>query len=310
MSFSTSKILRTPDQQFQNLTDFDYEPNYLTVNGMRIHYLDEGPRDSEITVMLLHGQPSWSYLYRHMIPLLAQHYRVIAFDFIGFGRSDKYASVSDYSVQLHVDTLESVVEQLQLEQISLVMQDWGGPTGLLYLERQPQKVHSIVLMNTLLAHSGYLQWWPLSNWRNNVTFLAYRWMTRFTDFKLSAIFQSSTVKKLSREEMAGYYAPFPDQSYQAAARAWPSLVPIHRSNKDLPAMRKAWQFLASWQQPVLIMFSDQDPFTRCWGPNFSQQLPAHNQTQVAIKDAGHFLQEDQGPQLAQNIIEFLQAQKG
>ncbi len=291
-------ILRTPEERFLNLPGFPFKPNYTEIFGARVHYLDEGSGEP---ILCLHGEPSWSYLYRKMIPVLAKKYRALAPDFIGFGRSDKFSEVSDYTYQMHRDTIIKFIEAIKLEGITLVVQDWGGLIGLRVATMLPEKIARLVIMNTGLPTGEHPMPEPFMKWRNFVE--------KTPDLPIGMIFRNSTFfgKQISDRVIAGYQAPFPDSSYQAGARAFPLMVPIKLDDPAAAELRKARDGMMKWNKPALVMFSDQDPITRGADKLFRAWIPtAKDQPEIVIKDAGHFLQEDKGEEIAGHILEFIE----
>lgn len=289
-------IIRTPDERFRNLPGFPFQPCYVEVNGLRIHYVDEGQGD---VVLCLHGEPSWSYLYRKMIPLLAQNHRVVALDFVGFGRSDKYTESSEYSFQMHYDTIVGFMNALGLEQINLVVQDWGGLLGLTVASEMPERFARLVIMNTGL---------PSGEGPMGKGFMRWREFAMSTpDLPIGTVIQNGTAQReLKPEIFAAYESPFPDVTYKAGAMEFPILVPIHPNDPGAAQMRKAKEVFSQWQKPVLVMFSDKDPITRGGDIFFRSLIPgAKDQPEIVIHDAGHFLQEDKGEEIAQHIVNFL-----
>jgi len=290
--------LRTPDDRFANLSGYAFEPRYADIGGLRVHYIDEGPRDAA-PVLLLHGEPSWCYLYRKMVPVLtAAGHRAVAPDFIGFGRSDKLPNIDDYSYQLHVDMLWSFVQQLDLQDITLVGQDWGGLIGLRVAAEHADRFARIVAANTFL---------PTGDGSPGEAFLRWRqFATNSPVFDIGRVIQAGTTTQLPDEIVAAYNAPFPDDTYQAGARAFPALVPISPDDPAAPANRKAWEVLDRWQKPFLCAFSDSDPITRHADKVFLARVPgAKGQPHTTITGAGHFLQEDKGEELAQVVVDWL-----
>ena len=288
-------VIRTPDERFENLPGFPFTPRYVTVNDMRVHTIDEG--EGEV-ILCLHGEPSWSFLYRKMIPPLAAAHRVLAMDFVGFGRSDKYTGRDAYSFQLHRDTLVGFIEALELQQITAVVQDWGGLIGLTVAAQMPERFARLVIMNTYLPAGE-----PLPE-----AFLRWRAFAQRvgTNLPVGRIIQSSTVSTLADDVLAGYEAPFPNARYKAGAAAWPSLVPVSPDDPGAAEMLAARQVLSGWPKPALVMFSDGDPITQGGAAWFRRLIPtAREQPEITIKDAGHFLQEDKGEEIAQYILEFM-----
>jgi len=290
------EILRTPDERFENLSGYLFSPHYVEVGGMRMHYVDEGGGDP---ILCLHGEPSWSYLYRTMIPILARGNRVVAPDFLGFGRSDKPAAKADYTFALHYETLRAFVEALDLERITLVCQDWGGLLGLPLATEASDRFARLVIMNTFLPTGEK----PLSD-----AFMRWRgFAEKVTDMDVGRVLQETTVSELPPAVVAAYDAPFPDVSYKAGAHAFPLLVPLSPDDEAAPAMRQARAALGQWAKPALVMFSDKDPIM-AGGERFMRRLiPTTNEEpEIVIRDAGHFLQEDQGETIAEHIVEFIE----
>jgi haloalkane dehalogenase len=292
------EILRTPDERFNNLPDFDFAPHYLEVAGLRIHYVDEGPPAAP-PVLMLHGEPSWSYLYRKMIPVIAAAgHRAVAPDLAGFGRSDKPARREDYTYQFHVDSMTGLIESLDLRGITLVGQDWGGLIGLRIAAEHPDRFARIVVANTGLPTGdrpmteGFMRWREYSQTVEN--------------FHAGGIVKGGCVNDPPPEVIAAYNAPFPEDSYKAGARQFPLLVPIRPDDPASEANRRAWEVLRSWEKPLLTAFSDGDPVTRGGDRVFQKLVPgAQGQPHVTITGAGHFLQEDKGEELAQVVVDFI-----
>jgi len=290
------KVLRTPDERFENLPGFPFSPHYVEVTGLRMHYVDEGEGDP---VLCLHGEPSWSYLYRKMIPILAKNNRVVAPDMIGFGRSDKPAEKSDYTYALHHDAVAAFIEALDLNRITLVCQDWGGLIGLPIATEMPDRFARLVIMNTGL---------PAGDGPMSPAFIQWREFTaQTTDMDIGRIIQGATVTSLPPEIIAAYEAPFPDASYKSGAHTFPLLVPISPDDEAAPTMLKAREIFSKWTKPVLVMFSDSDPITS-GGDKFMRALipSAKDEPEIVIPDAGHFLQEDKGEEIAEHINRFIE----
>jgi len=299
-------IIRTPDDRFTNLSDFPYPPNYIEIGGMRVHYVDEGAGQ---IVLCLHGEPTWSYLYRKMIPILSKEHIAIAPDFVGFGRSDKYTELHEYTYKMHRDTLIGFVERLDLKQITLVVQDWGGLVGLRVVSLIPERFSRLVIMNTALpSGSGKLPR-AFLHWRDYVVAnpdLPIGDIMQGRFLELDANHPIGIGDDMPAPVVAGYEAPFPGLEYKAGARAWPLLVPEHTEDEAASELKAAEQFLGTWKRPALVMFSDSDPITRYGELYFQYILPkAEHHLQITIKNASHFLQEDRGEELAGHILDFM-----
>jgi len=292
------EILRTPDDRFEDLQDFPYEPRYVEVGDMRIHYIDEGTGE---VILCLHGEPTWSYLYRKLIPILMGQNRVIAMDFIGFGRSDKYMNKEAYSYKMHKDTLTAFIQELDLKQITMVVQDWGGIIGLSVASEMPERIGRLVIMNTGL---------PTGDVPMGKAFMAWRqFAERLPNLPIGRVIKMGLAnsKSISREEIAAYEAPFPDRRYKSGAAVWPLLVPVHPDDPGAAEMRRAREVLSDWHKPTLVMFSDSDPVTKGGDELFRKMIPAAaEQPKIVIQDAGHFLQEDKGKEIAEHIRSFIQ----
>jgi haloalkane dehalogenase len=291
-------VLRTPDERFANLPGYSFTPHYADVDGLRIHYVDEGPRQAT-PVLLMHGEPSWSFLYRTMIPVLtAAGYRAVAPDLVGFGRSDKPARREDYSYQRHVDWMRGLLERLDLREVTLVCQDWGGLIGLRLVAEHPDRFARVVVANTGLPTGDA----PLSD-----AFLAWqKFSQEVPQFPVGQIVSGGCATPLAPEIVAAYDAPFPDESFKEGARMFPLLVPTRPDDPAAPANRRAWEALARFDKPVLTAFSDGDPITRGGERVFQEGIPGtKGQPHTTIGAAGHFLQEDKGPELAAVVVDFI-----
>ncbi len=297
------KTLRTPDSRFANLPDYDFAPQYLMVDDseggeLRVHYLDEGPKDAA-PVLLLHGEPSWCYLYRKMIPILtAAGYRVIVPDLPGFGRSDKPTARTDYTYQRHVDWMQSVLDQLDLKNITLFCQDWGGLIGLRLVAAHPDRFARVAAGNTMLPTGdhdpgeGFRQWQKFSQ--------------ETPEFNVGGAIKSGTTTPLSQAVIDAYNAPFPDESYKEGARQFPLLVPITPDDPASENNRAAWIELSKWTKPFITLFSDSDPITAGGDRVMQKLIPGtKGQNHTTIANAGHFLQEDQGEKLAELLVNFI-----
>jgi len=290
--------LRTPEHRFEGLPGFDFAPHYVEIDGLRMHYVDEGPTDAD-PILLLHGEPSWSYLYRKMIaPLAAAGHRVIAPDLIGFGKSDKPASIDAFSYAGHVEWMRQFLESLDLRDITLFGQDWGALIGLRIAAENEHRIARIVIGNGAL---------PTGDEHTPQAFLEWRdYATTIPKFNIGGVLQRASVSNLSDEVVAAYDAPFPDETYKAGARAFPNLVPITPDDPASEANRRAWAILMNWTRPFLTTFSDKDPIFSDGERVFKKLIPgAAGQPHVIIKDAGHFLQEDKGEELAEVLLNFI-----
>jgi haloalkane dehalogenase len=300
---SNMKILRTPDDQFENLAGFPFKPNYVEVpdsegGTLRIHYLDEGPPDAA-PLLLMHGEPSWSYLYRKMIPVFTgAGHRIIAPDLVGFGRSDKPTERSDYTYQRHVDWMQVLIDQIDPKGMTLVCQDWGGLIGLRLLTANPDRFARAVVANTGL---------PTGENEPNEAFLNWRKMSlEMPVFDLKVIMQFGSARPVADEFLDAYDAPFPDETYKEGARIFPSLVPASPDDPATEANKKAWEVLRQFEKPFLTAFSDSDNVTKGGYKIFRDNVPgAKNQPHTTIENAGHFLQEDAGEDFAQVILDFM-----
>jgi haloalkane dehalogenase len=296
------ETLRTPDDRFAELPDFPWSPTYLTTSdGLRMAVVDEGPRDAPV-VLLLHGEPSWSYLYRKMVPaVLDAGLRVVAPDLIGFGRSDKPARLEDYTYARHVEWLRSVLfDGLDLHDVTLVCQDWGGLLGLRLVAEHPERFARVCAANTGLPDGRRRlpdAWWQFRDF-----------VVRTEDLPIGFLVKSGCADGLSEAEMAAYDAPFPDASYKAGARAFPDLIPQTEDNPATPDNQRAWEVLERFDKPFLCAFSDKDPITRGGERMLMGKIPgAQGQPHTTIEGGGHFLQEDRGPELARVVVDWIRA---
>jgi haloalkane dehalogenase len=337
------KVLRTPDTRFQSLPGYGFAPHYTDVpdvpdgdgGSLRIHHLDEGPRDGEI-IVCMHGQPTWSYLYRHMIPVLnAAGFRVLAPDLVGFGRSDKPAAREDFSYQRQVDWLTAWLKANDVTGATLVCQDWGGLIGLRLVAENPERFARVVVANTGLPTPG-----PVSQervdalrdfWDNKPTptlpevmaalaspdpacpEIAFahwqKWTWESEDLPVGMMIAGAIDgRTLSPEEVAAYDAPFPDATFKMGPRAMPRQVPLMPDDPSVAANAAAWEVLGNWQKPLLCAFTNNDPVTSDGDQRFRKEVPgAKGQPHVTIEGGGHFLQEGRGGELARIVAEFVKA---
>jgi len=294
-------VLRTPEDRFAGLPDFGYRPQYADVDGLRLAYVETGPADGE-PVLLLHGEPSWSFLYRTVMPVLAEAgLRAIAADLAGFGRSDKPAEIGDHSFARHVEWMRGLAfDRLDLRGLTIVGQDWGGLIGLRLVAENPDRFARVVAANTGLPTGDQ----PMPD-----VWLRFREVVRTAPaLSVSRLVQSGCQTRLTPEILAAYEAPFPDPSYAAAVRAMPGLVPTSPDDPAAEANRAAWARLAAWDKPFLVAFSDRDPITGGMAPILKKTVPgAAGLDHPVIEGAGHFLQEDAGERLGTVIAEFVRA---
>ena len=298
------KSLRTPDDRFANLADYPFAPNYVEISDLdggklRVHYLDEGPRDGDI-VLLMHGEPSWSYLYRKMIPILvAAGHRVIAPDLVGFGKSDKPTEMTDYSYSRHVQWMaELLFDHLTIRKTTFFGQDWGGLVGLRLVAAEPERFSRIVVSNTGL---------PTGEHPPTDAFIAWRDFSQNSKvFPIGTIVNGGSATDLSEATVAAYDAPFPDDSYKAGARIFPSFVPTSVSDPASNDNIAAWEILKKFERPVLCCFGDKDPVSKGGEKPFMKLIPgAQGQPHVTIEGGGHFVQEDKGEEVAALINSFI-----
>jgi haloalkane dehalogenase len=299
-------ILRTPDERFEGLEGYAFEPHYVEVpagdgeRSLRVHHLDEGPPDAAETVLLLHGEPSWCYLYRKMVPpLAAAGFRVVAPDLVGFGRSDKPAARGDYSYAAHVEWMRAALfDGLGLDGITLVGQDWGGLVGLRLVAEHPQRFRRVVAANTGLPTGDQSLGPAFEGWR--------RFSQEAPELPIGSIVAAGCRTPLEPAVVAAYEAPFPDESFKEGARQFPLLVPASPDDPAAPANRRAWEVLAAFERPFLCAFSDSDPITQGAERPFLERVPgAQGRPHTTIAGAGHFLQEDSGPELAKVVVDFV-----
>jgi haloalkane dehalogenase len=298
------RLLRTPEDRFTDLPDFPYAPHYVEVPAgdgttVRVHYLDEGDPAAPV-VLLMHGEPSWCYLYRHMIPVLvAAGHRVVAPDLVGFGRSDKPTEQSDYTYARHVEWMRQLLfDHLDLRDVTFFGQDWGGLVGLRLVAADPDRFARVVIGNTGL---------PTGHGAPSEAFLKWQQFSQTTPvFPVGQIINGGCARDFSAGEIAAYDAPFPDDEYKAGARIFPTLVPTSPSDPATADNEAAWRVLERFDRPFLLAFSDSDPVTGGGDAPFLAKVPgALGQPHTTMPGAAHFLQEDCGPELARVIADFI-----
>ena len=293
-----ARVLRTPAHCFDNLPGFPYAPRYTDVGGLRIAHIDEGPRAAPL-VLLMHGEPTWSFLYRKMIPVLvAAGYRVVAPDLVGFGRSDKPARKADYSYQNQVQWMSAWAEANELKNMTLFCQDWGSLIGLRMAAEMPERFERIALANGGL---------PTGTSKNPAAFRLWRAFARYSPwFPIGRIVRFGCALGLEARELAAYDAPFPSRKYRVGARMLPSLVPSTPDDPERHNNERAWAVFRQWEKPFLTLFSSRDPVTRGGAKIWQEQVPgARGQAHAVTRGAGHFLQEDKGAEVAQALLAFM-----
>ncbi len=301
-------VLRTPDERFEGLDGYDFDPHYVEVPsgkgsaGLRVHYLDEGPPGASETVVLMHGEPSWSYLYRKMVPVLtAAGFRVIAPDLVGFGRSDKPAARADYTYARHVEWMRAALfDRLALSGVTVVGQDWGGLIGLRLVAEHPERFLRVVAANTGLPTGDLPMGEAFMNWQ--------RFSQEVPEMPIGRIVAGGCATDVPEHVVSAYDAPFPDESYKEGARQFPMLVPNRPDDPASDDNRRAWDVLRGFEKPFLCAYSDQDPITKGADALFRDLVPGtKGQAHTTIEGGGHFLQEDRGPELAEVVVSFVRA---
>jgi len=315
-------VVRTEDARFEDLPGFPFAPHYHVVEnphgdeGLRMHYVDEGPPDAPV-VLMVHGEPTWSYLYRKLVPVFAAAgLRAVAVDQVGFGRSDKPTRSSDYSFENHVEWLRQFVVGTDLREVTLVCQDWGGPIGLGALAREPDRFARVVAGNTML-HTGEAELADRLAWSahgsgdadSTVSLALLDWMHyshRAADFTAAPSVRGATALGLSDAVAAAYDAPFPSEWHKAGMRQFPVLIPVTRTDPGAAINRATWQALARFDRPFLTLFGDSDPGTGGWDRIFQERVPgAKGQPHDTLRETGHFWQEDRGEEVAQRIVDWI-----
>jgi haloalkane dehalogenase len=297
---SNINYLRTPENRFENLVDYDYRPNYVFIDGLRMHYVDENKTSKKI-IVLVHGEPTWGYLYRNMIPLFVEKgFRVIVPDLIGFGKSDKLKNKKEYTYSGSVKWFEQFLfEHLQLTNIHIVLHDWGGLIGLRTVANYPEKFLSVTAMNTALPRFEGI----------NPVFLLWRFLSQPLLFiPFSKLIPLGIVRKISKKELDAYDAPFPDRKYKGAALQFPKLVPQLPWDKELRINKQVWKKLGEFKNPFLTIFSEKDPFTKRVEEKLIAHIPgALHQPHAKIANAGHLIQEDNPKLVSEHIISFIES---
>ncbi|MHB8509909.1 MAG: haloalkane dehalogenase [Candidatus Dormibacteria bacterium] len=296
MAVELMEVYRTPEQRFAGLPGYEFEPQYTEQDGLRLHYLDEGAGSP---VLMLHGEPTWSFLYRRMIgPVVAAGYRVVAPDYFGFGRSDKPQDLGWYTYDRHVDSMKRLVEELDLRDITVVVQDWGGPIGLRLATENPQRFSRLVILNTgVMSGENRMPeaWWAFHDFVEKV----------MPDVPVGLLVSRACFTEPSAEVVAGYEAPFPVPESKWGVSSFPLLVPTTPESPGAPEMIQMAGRLKEWEKPTLVCFSDSDViFPVRVGERFVERIPGARPL-VIVPRASHFLQEDQGEAVAQHIVEFL-----
>jgi len=329
-------VLRTPDDRFENLENYPFKPNYMMIDGLRIHYLDEGPNDAD-PIILFHGEPTWSYLFRKMIPVLTEAgYRVVVPDMVGFGKSDKFESKYDYSYQHHIEVMKELIKRLDLKNATHFGQDWGGLVGLRVVAELPNRFSQVVVSNTgMVSREGISAWFmqrlvELTVWWNgpitykelilaaqeslntdsptpsSATSMFSKWMAYSyysEDMDIVGIIENFGQLNLSEEEKRAYEAPYPSGKYKAGAHVWPYLIPTQLQENE-----KYWkEVYEEWDKPFLVAFGSEERITIRMKDDFLNRIP--NPTVITLGGAGHFVQEEVGPELAQIIINFIEGKK-
>ena len=287
------QVVKTDSSEFKDIKDFPYTENYVSFDNLQMHYIDEGKGE---LILALHGEPSWCYLYRKFIPVL-KDYRFIAPDLIGFGKSDKIVNWKHYSFDLHFRSLGNFIKKLGLNDITLVVQDWGGLLGLSLLAEYPEKFKRVVILNTFLPIGKSL----------GSFFKAWQKFAKYhPSLPVGSIIQKGTYRELSKEVISAYKAPFPSKKHKGGAKSFPSLVPTKPSDSGVKEMKKARDVLSKWTKPALVLFSDKDKMMSGLENFFYQLIPSSaEQEKIIIKDAGHFLQEEKGEEIAAYIDKFI-----
>ena len=329
-------VLRTPDERFENLQDYPFKPNYMMIDGLRIHYLDEGPRNAD-PIILFHGEPTWSYLFRKMIPILVESgHRVVVPDMVGFGKSDKFASIHDYTYKHHIDVMKELIERLDLKNITHFGQDWGGLVGLRVVAELPDRFQKVIVSNTGMVAQEGIRAWLLQRlieltvwWNGPITFeelimtaqeamtsenptasqgisMFSKWIAHSyysEDLDIVGIIENFGRLDLTEEEERAYEAPYPSGKYKAGAHVWPYLIPTQLKENE-----KYWkEVYEKWDKPFLVAFGGEERITIRLKDDFVNRIP--DPTVVTLKGVGHFVQEEVGPELAKIIDNFINSKE-
>jgi haloalkane dehalogenase len=288
------EVYRTPDERFDALPAYYFAPRYVQQDGLRMHYLDEG---SGSPVLLLHGEPTWAFLYRKMIPTIAGSARAVVPDYFGFGRSDKPTRIEDYSYDFHYESIERFADELDLREATVVVQDWGGPIGLRLAVEHPERVARLVILNTGIGAGRA----PSDEW------LRFREFVRRvgTDLVPGQLIRISAVTELADDVVEAYNAPFPTPESKAGVLAFPELVPTELEHPSAAKMQEVRAALERWEKPTLVLFSDSDPiFSTVAAEHMASRIPGAGPAEI-VAGAGHFLQEEKGEVVADRIVRFL-----
>jgi haloalkane dehalogenase len=292
LNWPPGSVLRTPDERFTDLPDFDYEPKYVDIEGLRLAYVEAGSGDP---IWMQHGEPTWGFLYRRMIPILAEAGRVIVPDLIGFGRSDKPVAVNAYSYKSHVRWMRKFIEALDLQDITLVCQDWGGMIGMRVLSEKPERFKRLVAMNTgitpgVKSHKAFSDWLRASQ--------------RMKEMRVDEMMRRTVNRSLSDREAAAYQAPFPSKEYQTCALLFPRLVPIRPDQPGAYDNRLAIERLKTLNLPVKLIWGEKDEVTKPNGPYLAGVFKAADPLEI-VKNAGHMIQEDAGEEVARRVLDWI-----
>jgi haloalkane dehalogenase len=291
------KVYQTPEARFASLKDFPFHPHYTYIKNLRLHYIDEGPADSR-AVLLLHGVPTWSYLYRHMISKISgAGYRVIAPDLIGFGRSDKPGGTEFHKYQIHIDIIHDWLSLIKVRDIILFAHDWGSLIGLRIAAEEPELFSGIIICNGMLPTGGQTMHYLFTLWKYFARYSPY--------IPVDTVLDCGMGNKLSKEERIAYNAPFPSGRYMAGIRALPGRVPVTEDDPESAANRKAWEVLSRWQKPFLTIFSSNDPVTRGGDKFLQSNIPGSAGQPHLILEGGHFIQEEKSDEISRLVLEFI-----